>query len=246
MKCIHSNLESFFLIFLFAAAAGAMVTAPVAAEDSPAIHSREDTLEDALETARRLLVQEANREREPKRFIIDELRSGGEVRESLEVVHSASDTEEEAKYFLNGRRIDPEKDSLGRFDKFEERFTSDEDEETEEEENGREESTPLYETLRGAHKGTYEYVNGRRALVWDVEFDTAGGDVFEGTLYTLPDSGVPLRLHYEANTPVLVSAKTDSYYSPAADGTLQREALEIHFRIGALFLSRTYRIRMEF
>ncbi|MFW5802088.1 MAG: hypothetical protein ACOCVC_08625, partial [Spirochaeta sp.] len=74
-----------------------------------------------LHTARRLLVQAAEVETRPTRFLLQELRGNGEVRESLEVIPDQGDGE--AEYRLNGTRIDPETDSLGRFDSFADMFT---------------------------------------------------------------------------------------------------------------------------
>ncbi|MFW6362581.1 MAG: hypothetical protein ACOC0D_01940 [Spirochaeta sp.] len=193
-----------------------------------------------LHTARRLLVQAAEVETRPTRFLLQELRGNGEVRESLEVIPDQGDGE--AEYRLNGTRIDPETDSLGRFDSFADMFTDESDEDS----GDPEDATPRFETLQGTPDGSFVTVNGRRTEVWDIEFDTRGGDVNSGSLYLLPGTGVPVRLTYDADTPMFVSAATDSFYRQASDGSLERRLIEIRFRIGALFLSRTYRIVIDY
>ena len=176
---------------------------------------------------------------------IDELRRNGEVRETLRIIPPDGD-EEKPTYLLNGEPVDPETDSLGRFDAVASRF---EDEEEGEESDGDDEGDggmPRLETLRGEPSGRTVTVDGIPTVEWDIEFDTVGGDVNEGTLYLAEGSGTPVRLRYDADAPILVSAGTDSYFSPDGDGGLRRRLIEINFKIGALFLSREYRMRIVY
>jgi len=45
---------------------------------------------------------------------------------------------------------------------------------------------------------------------------------------------------------MLVSPGTDSYFSPDGNGGVRRRLVEIDFKIGALFLSREYRMRIVY
>lgn len=188
-----------------------------------------------LQKARQLLSALSVDEPQPQRLRVEELRSNGEVRETLEIFPAEHD--EDARYVLNGVEVDPATDSLGRFDRF---MNQDDDEEDQSQEGN-----PRFETLRGQPTADYATVHGQRTTIWRVEFDTEGGDVYSGMLYLLPD-GTPLRLTYEADTRVLISVSADSVFTPLPSQGIARRSLEIVFRIGASFLSRTYRMYIEY
>ncbi|MFW6387935.1 MAG: hypothetical protein ACOC0B_01540 [bacterium] len=200
---------------------------------------------DTLERAKQQLVGIDDDEVLPRHMTIDELRRNGEVRETLRIIPSDGD-EEEATYLLNGEPVDPETDSLGRFDAVASRFEDEEAGDDSDADNDRDDGTPRFETLRGEPSGQSVTVDGIRTVEWDIAFDTVGGDVNEGTLYLAEDTGAPVRLRYDADTPILVSAGTDSYFSPDENGGLRRRLIQIDFRIGALFLSREYRMRIVY
>ncbi|MFW5995369.1 MAG: hypothetical protein ACOCRN_04585 [Spirochaetia bacterium] len=200
---------------------------------------------DTLERAKQQLVGIDDDEVLPRHMTIDELRRNGEVRETLRIIPSDGD-EEEATYLLNGEPVDPETDSLGRFDAVASRFEDEEAGDDSDADNDRDDGTPRFETLRGEPSGQSVTVDGIRTVEWNIAFDTVGGDVNEGTLYLAEDTGAPVRLRYDADTPILVSAGTDSYFSPDENGGLRRRLIQIDFRIGALFLSREYRMRIVY
>jgi len=234
-RCSHSaRLLPINQAFLLALAL--CTTGPALAAQPADFHS--------LDRAREILVN-IPPESPPQRFIIHELDGNQQPLETLEV-QPPREEGDEALYFLNGRPIDPEVDSLGRFQNFRDRFNQDEEESEDGESEGQpEESTPRFETLRSRGRPRLEVLDGHATQFQEIEFDTLGGDVFRGELWLDRESGLPLRLTYRANTPFFLSVDTDSYFRQN-NGLLERDSLEIRFQFGALFLMRRYLMRIEF
>ncbi len=210
---------------------------------------------DILERSRTLLAQDARLEPQPtpRSFMIQELRSNGAVRETLQVLTPEQEGEEPI-FLLNGNRINPETDSLGRFDNFADNFPTansggNEDDDVDGVSGASSDpqaGLPRFETLRTRRDRGTELINGRQTRVLEVEFNTWGGDVNRGKLWVLPVTGEPVQFQYDAKTPFLVSATTTSQFNPGLNGTIERRSMEIMFRIGVLMLSRTYRMFIEY
>ncbi|GAB6088589.1 hypothetical protein JCM12856_01820 [Spirochaeta dissipatitropha] len=206
-----------------------------------------------------MLAEESGTDNPARRSLIQELRSNGAVRESLEIIPSA-DPDGKAVFLLNGKPVDPEIDSLGRFDSFASMLESESADQDEESDDGSDNNSsggggrgfgsPVYESLRGRASGKSRSIQGRRADGYEIEFETDTGDTLKGELWLAADSGYPLELSYNADsTWIIREARTEISFRLTDSGNslpIQRDRLDIFFRIGALFLQRSYRMLIEF
>ncbi len=189
---------------------------------------------------------------EPSRSVTQELYDDGSVRETLEVI-PATGQDEKPAFFLNGAPVDPEFDSLGRFDLFAGAMQQDEDEEPDEhDDEGRGNGLPVYNTLRWRRTDSPgpadRQIGQRQATAYPVEMETTKGALLTGYIWLDKQSGLPLLLDYSSDGSLLVKeARTSIKYRMLDDAPfVARQHIDVFFRVGALFLERSYRMQFYY